>query len=378
MLFMMSCTKMDHYYKDYIIERKYVGKPDSVWVETGDNKVRIGIRTPKDAEAKQIIVKWDGDSAKFAINHNIAQQYFVIDNVSEGSHVFNINTSDDKGLYSVPMELSTTVYGELFKSTLNARELSHSIKFTDSVRLIWKNMASEIVEGTEVAYTSKSGEATKVLTDFSNTVDMIKDVDLTKPITYRTAYKPSENSYEYFYTAEEVLDLEATKKNKLTLVSSAYTNAEFIDFNNVQVYLEAEVNDALKKTIDLCYTLGSGSRSNFMTINGTGFGAFAAAWQTNIDLWSTRNAGLMKLDRSTDRLTKYENLDELDRNSMVNAYNNAMPAALNRVSALLVDDIIYLNSSTRGIYVAMKVLAVPPPTAGAYGPIEVEFKVSRP
>lgn len=371
---------MDHYYKDYIIERVYVGKPDSIWLQPGDKKVRFGIRTPKDAEAKELIVKWNNgsDSTSFNIDHSVAQQYFILNNIGEGSHVFTTFTSNKNGLRSVPMELSTTVYGDLYRANLNPRELSHTVRYKDSLAFIWKKMISEQVVGMEIQYTSKGGVPSKILTKYENMEDVIKDIDLNKSITYRTAYSPTANSFEYFYTADNILDIESTHRNMLTLVSSAYTNAEFIDLKYMNVYLESEVADQLKKTIDISYTLGAGSRSNFFTMDGTGFSAFAAAWQSNIDLWPTRNVARIKLDRSTGAMSKYSNLDEFNRNEFEEAYNSSTASPVNRVQSLLVNDILYVYSSTRNIYAAIKVLAVPSPVSGVYGTITLEFKVSRP
>src|SRR5690606_30774861 len=136
----VSCTKMDHFYKDHVISRTFIGKPDSIWVQAGDQRVQVSWLTPKDPAAKDIVVYWNNksDSARAAIDHDTDTGSLIIDNLQETDYTFNAYTVDGKGNRSLIMELSTKVYGEVFQSTLRERALSHTVVFKDSTVVIWK------------------------------------------------------------------------------------------------------------------------------------------------------------------------------------------------------------------------------------------------
>lgn len=377
-LLFAACTKMDYYYKDYIIERNYVGKPDSIWIHPGDQRVQIGMLTPKDAEAKEWIIRWDTkDSLVVPIDREVPEQTVIIDKLEERDYVFNAYTSDQKGKRSLPMELSCPVYGPAFRGTIQNRVLSHSVVFPDSVALVWNPMVSNTLYGVEIRYTDKAGVEQTTSMSSGSLVNIVKDVDLTVPVSVRTMFRPHVNAFDYFYTAPQTVDIATTGRHSLILVSDAYQNAEYIDFKFARVFLEADVPKPLGPDIDMAYTLGGSSRSNLFTMAGEGFKAFADNWQAAINFWRIRNAGSLKLDRTAGALATYNGLDEMNRTQMVAAYENSTANPLDRISSLRVNDVIYLHSKDRDIYVAMKVTGVPPAVSGAYGTFSFDFKVSR-
>lgn len=379
-LFFSSCTKMDHFYKDLIVERVYIGKPDSIWVQSGENRVKINFVPPRDAEVKDLIVRWDGgrDSVVVPMNYGSDYQSFIIDNLEERDYMFDAYTTDRKGKRSLPLEMSTPVFGAHFRSTIEKRPFSHSVVFPDSIALLWENMASETLYGVEIDFTDKNGQKQKTFSRSSSAVSVFLDADPNKPVAVKTVFRAHPNAFEYFYTEPVNIDLVATKRNKLTLVSSAYQNAEYIDFKYVRAFLQAEVPRPVGSDVDMAYTLGGSSKSNLFTMDGAGFSAFNADWQLAINQWPVRNSARLKLNRGAAALALYDGLDEMNRSQMVAAYDNSAVAAQDRVFNLLVGDVILLKSTTRNIYVAMKVLAVPPATANTYGKLEMELKISRP
>jgi|GEM_PF-3007680 len=379
-IFLTSCTKMDHYYKDYVIERTYVGKPDSIWVQPGDQRVRIGILTPKDAEAKDLVISWGTDSMVVPIDHNVERQFILVEDLEERDYVFNAYTIDRKGNRSLPIELSTTVYGDAFRNTMRERNLSYSVVFPDSIAIIWTEatLLPEALLGNEIEFTDNAGVKQNIFVPRTQMITMLHDADPDKAITLKSAYRPHANAFEYFYTETIDLDLVATKRNSLTFSSASYTDAVYVDFKLVRGFLEVNVPTPLGADIDMCYALGAGSRGNLFTIDGTGFSAFAAAWQNAINAWPVRNVAKLKLDRTAGAVALYDGLDEMDREQMATAYNNSTGTPSNRLSSLAVNDIIFLHSEDRDLYVAIKVTGTPPNVSGALGDFTIEFKVSRP
>src|SRR5690606_17197972 len=197
-IFLTSCTKMDHYYKDYVIERTYVGKPDSIWVQPGDQRVRIGILTPKDAEAKDLVISWGTDSMVVPIDHNVERQFILVEDLEERDYVFNAYTIDRKGNRSLPIELSTTVYGDAFRNTMRERNLSYSVVFPDSIAIIWTEatLLPEALLGNEIEFTDNAGVKQNIFVPRTQMITMLHDADPDKAITLKSAYRPHANAFE--------------------------------------------------------------------------------------------------------------------------------------------------------------------------------------
>lgn len=378
-LFITSCTKMDHFYKDYVIERTYTGKPDSIWIQPGDGRIQIGMLTPKDPAAKNIVVRWNQtDSIVMAIDHDATQNFIVIDNLEERDYIFNAYTVNDLGARSLPMELSTNVYGDNFRNTMRERAFTHSVVLGDSIAVIWapSTLLPEIVLGNEIKFTDKNGAPQQVFEPRSKVITILHEVDPTKPITVRTVNRPHSNAFENFYTAALDLDLVETKRNTLTFSSTSYTDAVYVDFHYLRTFLEAGLPTPLGADIDVAYALGAGSRGNLFAMDGTGFGSFASAWQTFIDTWPVQNVGRMKLVKNAG--AQYDVLDETDRGQMMAAYTSSTATASTRLQSLAVNDLVLMHVVDKDLYVAMKVIATPPPVSGALGDLVIEVKVSRP
>lgn len=377
-LFMASCTKMDHLYKDYIIERNYVGKPDSIWIQPGDQRVQIGILIPRDAEAKDLVIRWDeSDSLVVAIDRSAEKQFVIIDNLEERSYLFDAYTRDGGGKRSLPMELNTNVYGDVYRSTIQDRDFSHSVVFPDSIALLWEAAQQETLYGMEIEFTDRDGQEQKILSLASALISVFQNADVDKPISVRSVFRPQTNAFEYFYTEPILVDLAATKRNTLTFTSRGYEDAAFVDFNLVRTFGQEEVPNPTGAVLDMCYALGSGSRGNLLTMNSPSFSLFSANWQGLISSWSVRNEASMKLNRGVAAVALYDGLDEQDRDQMIAAYENSAAVANTRLTILTVNDVVLLHSEDRDLYIAIKVLATPPAQSGTFGNFVIEFKISR-
>lgn len=376
-LFLTSCTKQDHYFKDYIIERTYVGMPDSIWIEPGDGRALIGWRVPKDGQAKDMIIRWSSnDSIVVAIDHNANKQDVIIDGLDERDYVFTAYTTDRLENYSLRMELSAPIFGENYRRSIRERVLSHSVVFpADSIALVWNNLGQqETLFGVEIEFTDKEGSRQNAFSSASEELKILNNVDTDQKISFTTVYRPHENAFDNFYMDPVMIDLLETKRNTMTFSSDGYLDAVYVDFNLLRTFLIDKIPRPVGEVIDMCYALGAGSRGNLFAISGTGFSAFASIWQDQITNWSVRNYAGMKMST----VSVYESLDERDRSQMISAYEDANADIKDRLFSLAVNDVVLLHSADREIYVAMKVLGTPPPVNGALGDFVIEFKISRP
>lgn len=383
---MTSCTKMDHYYKDYIIERTYVGSPDSMWVRAGDNRMQLNWLTPTDPGAQNLVVIWNNrkDSAVTTINNNADKGNFIIENLPEGPFTFWVVTTDNAGNRSVPREMTTEIYGDIFKNRLSNRAVDYWIPYSDSIVVLLKPSGDKNLLYTLIEYTDKSGHMQTAKVGHDDIAVTLRDFDVNTntTISLKSGFYPGDNVLDTFYSPLHVFNINDFKApNSLTLNIPSDATIDFIDFNLVKSYtsLPGEViliPKELHKTFDLGHLRGGGSKHNFLTINSTRASAFSAILYSGITAMEKRNAGLLvNLGISANAATIYDNLDESNRSSMIAAFESAK-ASFPTAEAfwpINTGQVLFLHSIDRDIYVAIKATNSNPD-----GPITIEFKISRP
>src|SRR5690606_25055146 len=84
----MSCTPMDHYYKELVKigDRIYAGKIDSVWLYSGYSRVKIAWERPTDPSVSRVVVYWNAnrDSAIHEMDHLADTGAIIIEGLPEG------------------------------------------------------------------------------------------------------------------------------------------------------------------------------------------------------------------------------------------------------------------------------------------------------
>lgn len=198
-----ACKKADYYYKDYIIERSYVGKVDSVWIKPGENRLKIYWLNSKDLTAKKIGFYWNGsqDSVITTIDNTSDTGSLEIDKLNEGDHLFNVLSFDDKGNHSLPLEISGTVYGNLYKNALFTQGIDHVVLFEDSVSVFWNNVKVEpVLLGNEIQYTDKNQKKQTAFTPFDLLQTTIYNVDTSREVSVRSLYRPDTNALDNIYS----------------------------------------------------------------------------------------------------------------------------------------------------------------------------------
>ena len=102
-----------------------------------------------------------------------------------------------------------SVYGELFQNSLNNRLVDSRSISGSTVTVNWGNCYSAQEVGIRVWYTDTAGAACEVTypTAELGASSVIKNVDLTKEMSYSTLYLPEKTAIDTFYTAKAVIEL---------------------------------------------------------------------------------------------------------------------------------------------------------------------------
>ena len=376
-----SCTKSDHFYKDYVIERTYVGKVDSVWIKPGENRMKMYWLNSKDLSAKNLIIYWNDnkDSALAPINNVTDTGSFVLSNLEEGDYLFKIISTDSKGNRSLPIEKSATIYGKTYKNGLLNQGIDHVVLFKDSAIILWNYIQVEAtLVGNEIEFTDKENKKQVVFAPLNSLQTTIYNVDTTKMTYVTSLYSPNKSALDNVYSNPVEYRLHGKQIHTLRLVSnSEWAQGEFIDFKLVKVYKADQIPSVQAQDIDLCHLRGGGSKHNFITINSGKFSAFSSAYQTSVNAWSIRNvAAMINIGSGSVAQALYEGLNEFDFAAMEQAYQNAQNergAGTDRLTLINTGDIVLIHSVARGMYIAVKAAYSEPD-----GILDIEFKVSRP
>ena len=111
--FALSCGQMDDVYREYAdaaSQTVYLSKLKGVEFIPGNNRVKMTIPAQTDSRIKMVNVSWDNNkyTDNFDIDIKLPQEH-IIENVSPGSHIFEVYSADKKGNRSIVVLFSVRV-----------------------------------------------------------------------------------------------------------------------------------------------------------------------------------------------------------------------------------------------------------------------------
>ena len=209
-----SCTKMNDFHDEYLRNGPivYVGRVDSMTVFSGKNRVQVNYWIT-DPRAKELCFYWNNrkDSARFSVPaHDPTEMPTVlIDPVKEGDYTFQVYSYDGNGHRSIRFEQVFSSYGEVYSSTLNTRTIRTVSVQDGTVSVVWGSSFSNREVGVEIHYTGTNGSAKTLFVPSAElkNATVISDADLSRSLTYQTAYKPNEDAIDIFYSEERPIPL---------------------------------------------------------------------------------------------------------------------------------------------------------------------------
>lgn len=206
LVFSLSCSKMNSLYDKYQEngETIYVGRLDSARMFPGRERIQLHYWS-SDPRAAKMVVYWSGrnDSVLMDIpDHDILDPVNVmLDPVAEGNQIFEFITMNNKGQHrSVPYQLSASVYGSGYQSTLINRFISAQQYDTVSkdLTIVWKGNIEHSI-GCEIEYTDTSGVSQFISVPESENITICPAV--SAGLRYRTLFIPEDGAIDTFFTS---------------------------------------------------------------------------------------------------------------------------------------------------------------------------------
>lgn len=244
-----SCRKMDTTYKDFIVPggKTYPGKALNAVASGGDQRIKISWPRGVDPNLKRAAIFWNNkaDSVVFDIPATGDEISYILTNMQEKIYSFTIRTYDDKGNISVPVEVTGSVYGSNYQSSiLNRFVASAQYGANKDVVINWgpADKASGLY-ATEVIYTNNAGQQKKQWFNASQTRSVIADYKEDTDYKIRSAYLPDSLAIDTFYTEYEQRAVDKMRKFEKASWTVTADSREERDDPNATLYTPAKAID---------------------------------------------------------------------------------------------------------------------------------------
>lgn len=212
--FFCACDDINPIQQDFLDrgEQVYLGKPISVKVGQGYEKILVKWESNPSPLIKKTVVYWNNQTDS-VVKENITSSGFVIDsilvsNLREGSIEFTVVNKGEDGLYSLPEKKMALVLGENYTTTLIPRGCSYVMNDEkNELTIIWDN-ANRLSIYSIVTYTSIKGIKKEVKCLSSEMMTILSDIDKIKGFSFVTYYRPDEYAIEDFPSRERMIEID--------------------------------------------------------------------------------------------------------------------------------------------------------------------------
>ena len=194
---LISCDGMDATYKEFIEEGPivYIGKVDSLKAYAGRNRVMLEWQKLLDPRATEL-----------QLTDKATLTQVVVEDLAEGSYVFEICTYDTYGNSSIMSEVPCAVYGDVYEKLLFNTKVKTAVLKNDVLTVTFAASLEPTFFASEITYMSSEGKNKTVLLKAPATQVKIDDF-AGDHITYRSVYLPEETARDYFYSESDELEI---------------------------------------------------------------------------------------------------------------------------------------------------------------------------
>jgi hypothetical protein len=194
-----GCTDTFEVHEKYIDggEIIYTSKVTNLVALSGNKRIKIIGTITNAYSVNEILVTWNNqqDSKTFLYTNSekvTDTLELIIDNLEEKSYQFQVISKNSGGKKSVAARVFGNVYGNIFQATLSARKVN-STSYNIATQTGYANLGLpyNLTRNTQVKYTNSNGNEAVAEDMVDNSQIALPQIDLTKPISYRTFYVPS-------------------------------------------------------------------------------------------------------------------------------------------------------------------------------------------
>lgn len=203
-----ACTPMDDY-KKYIENgeaRQYTGRVDSVRFYPGDERVLFYGLLTSDPKIEQVRVNWNVHTGSGLLPDSLVldvRRTQGIDTLKvsiplpEGKYNFTVRTFDGEGHSSIPVVVSSTVYGPVYQQELYNRSIKSVIKEGADATIVWYN-GDESSPFTRITYTDTADRLRIVDVIPTEKETTLPDYKSMSKFALQTYFLPEENAVDTF------------------------------------------------------------------------------------------------------------------------------------------------------------------------------------
>jgi hypothetical protein len=189
---------MDDTYIEFVNNVIYPQKVDSLKAYPGDGSIKLQWLKGNDPMVIKAKVFWNNYTESMDVDIPAGKDTItcVVNNLDESTYTFHVKTYDAEGNESIPVEITSRIYGPVYESTLSPRSLIGLSTFSDRVELIW-NSADKTVTRFYLTYTNWHGESITREVPLDEDKTVIDNYKLGGAFSTVTWYRPEPNTGEF-------------------------------------------------------------------------------------------------------------------------------------------------------------------------------------
>ncbi|SMC57543.1 DUF4998 domain-containing protein [Pedobacter nyackensis] len=155
-------------------EDLYLGVVDSIKVKPGYNRAKLSWEIKADPRITKTVIYWNKrqDSTVVDVvrnNNGRVPMEIELKNLNEKDYIFEFIAKNDKGLFSIPKQISISVFGDVFIKGLKNRAVASITKQQNGdLSIVWNPIASSSILYTTLKYEGIGGSQEVRVENISN------------------------------------------------------------------------------------------------------------------------------------------------------------------------------------------------------------------